>query len=216
MTEIVFYCKAEHSDEECVTWSPKLVDINTWRDQFPGLDVRTELRKLADWTDRNRSRVKLRKNMSRWVKECLRRNYQPIHESQTRQAAFHELSKPDHERLGMTQDEYDQLQADKHAADQQESIPLQAPARVMPAQASRELSEVKRLLQAQIEADTEAAPAPKIKIADCTHQNTAWFDPEADPNLFNECPDCGCLYHQFRMNWDWQLEQGRMASPTGG
>ncbi|MEM7281323.1 MAG: hypothetical protein AAF438_06820 [Pseudomonadota bacterium] len=209
MTDIIFYCKKNKTDTDCVTWSPKQIEITQWIDQFPGLDVRGQLASLASWTDRYRSKVKLRKNMGKWVTDRLRASYQPVHDSQRRQAAFNELSKPEHERRGMSQQEYDRQMAEQHAESLQASLPISGPFKTIPPKAARELDELKSLLAADLRRLEETRPRvlPAIAPAHCEHEG--WNIEQQ-----NNCPVCGMFKHQFEVNNAFYIEQAREAFLT--
>ncbi len=196
--ELPIFLALDHGEQ--VPWELTDKQYAKLREDFPTVQVREVLYKAAEWTQRNRSRLKQSRNMLSWLRKVwLTRAAGELDHASKYHGAQRELSKTPWERRGMTEEEWKQEQDDKYHRRTQQQLDLHKP-KPLPLAARRALEEVKGELAVQIACDEEEAPARTLLPAYCLHRN--WQDHQT------QCPDCGMWRHQYEEQVNFAFERG--------
>lgn len=184
------------ADGEQREWQPAPDDIARWRSRFTGLDVEKQLESLAAWTwDKWGQKSKRRKlnNAIPWVTKMLERaqdkNEGFSHASRAREA----LAKPEWERRGMTQEQWEAEQRQIWADKQQAKMDLTPPPEPVAIETLAMLKELTASLPVPAEVEMWKPPSVHDQMR-CQHRWTQ-FSPR-------QCWDCYIFEHQAWANFE--------------
>ena len=184
----------KHPSGEMRVWSPAPADIDEWRSEFPGLNVIEQLNSLAAWTVQNqnvKSKQRQMKTALRWVRSMLKKEWQKSEAASRVTQARQQLSKPQWEREGLTEEQWRKKQEELFYNKRQDELTLEG----------RTAEPDKIALLRAVSDDLRAIEATLVPIQwgnrkvpweGCSH---TWIQHHYLDTLW--CPKCNMTQHQL-------------------